>query len=97
MALTFGQDLDAMIEARNAAEWEEINEEREIDADEIEYQMDECDDDLENALTDLAEAINAVEGLPEENRIRSIFEDLTSVRNDVAVLKKKILEAVKIA
>jgi len=97
MALTFGQDLDAMIEARNAAEWEEINEEREIDADEIEYQMDECDDDLENALTDLAEAIKAAEGSPEEYRIRSLFSDLEAVRSDVAILKKKILEAVKSA
>jgi len=97
MALTFGQDLDAMIEARNSAEWEEITEVVQPDADEIEYQMNECDDDLANALTDLAEAIKAAEGSPEENRIRSIFSDLESVRNDVAILKQKILKAVKSA
>lgn len=91
----FGQDIDAMIEARNAQAWEELNQEPILDTEDVMYQLSGVEDDLKNAMFDLGEAVKAAEGFPVEYRIKSIMDDINRLNDEVISLKARIKEEVK--
>ena len=93
--MMFGQDVAAMVEARNAREWEELNEEPVLDTEEVMYQLAGVEDDFSNAKYDLGEAIKLAEGFPLKYQIESIMDDLNRLNDDIISLKARIKEEVK--
>ena len=93
----FGQDLDAMIEARNAREWEELNAFAEIDYAEIDTELEDALDSLKDSYQAIADAANEAEGSPDAYKIRSLLGDLDVIRDDlislIANLKKEVRSA----
>ena len=85
----FGQDIDAMIEARNAREWEEQNKVAEPDYAEIEMHISDALDYLRVALAD---AMVEAKDSPEEARIRSLVDDIESLQNDAASMRARMKE-----
>ena len=83
----FGQDLDAMVEARNAQEWEEINEEPEVPVSLI-------DSELYDAWCEMSEAYDrmawACEYADKNQSSRAIYNKILSVMNDLENLQGEI-------
>ena len=63
------QDVGAMIEARNAREWEELNTFIEPDFEEIDLDMGDALDNLTEACKALADAAKELEYHPYEYRV----------------------------
>ena len=90
MALTFGQDLDAMIEARNAREWEEQNAEPEMDVCGVASELGYAWDELEKGYSRLAEACGKAEGFPAEYKIQSLIDRLEDLQDEIRELKREV-------
>ena len=88
----FGQDIDAMIEARNAREWEEQNKVAEPDYAEIEMHISDALDYLRETMMALADAMVEAKDSPEEARIRSLVDDIESLQNDAASMRARMKE-----
>ena len=93
----FGQDIGAMIEARNAREWEEQNTFVEIDYAEVDTGLEDALDSVKTAYQAIADAANEAEGSPEAYRIRSLLGDLDVIRDDLISLRAMIQKEVKTA
>ena len=93
--MTFGQDLDAMIEARNAREWEEQNTFAEIDYAEIDTGLEDALDSLGDTYQAIADAANEAEGSPDAFKIRSLLGDLEVIRDDLISLRAMIQKGAK--
>ena len=91
--MTFGQDLDAMIEARNARELEEQNEEPEMDAGGVASELGYAWDELEKGYSRLAEACGRAEGFPAEYKIQSLIDRLENLQNEIRDLKREVQSA----
>ena len=89
--MTFGQDLDAMYEARCAREWEKNNEDTEVPVYLIESELRNAWGECSDANDRLAWACEYAEGTPAENRIQSLIDDLEKIQGEI----KKIEEEVK--
>ena len=85
----FGQDLDAMIEARNEQEWEDQNKE-ELPASGILEELGSAWDRVSEAFDHLAEAVGLAEGFPIECRIESVMNDLEDLQNEISKLKREV-------
>lgn len=92
MALTFGQDLDAMIEARNAAEWEEINEEPVLDREEVCERLNGALDSLKDVFIEIGGALSETGGFSVHSQVSSIWNDLELVQDDLTSLIARIKE-----
>ena len=92
MALTFGQDLDAMIEARNAAEWEEINEEPVLDREEVCERLNGALDSLKDVFIEIGGALSETGGFSVHSQVSSIWDDLELVQDDLTSLIARIKE-----
>lgn len=92
-----GQDVAAMVEARNAAEWEELNEEPVLDKEEIFYDLTDALDDLLQCLKSIGEAAKVADGFQERHELLSLFDDgetyQTEVENMIAKFKKEVRSA----
>lgn len=88
--MTFGQDLDAMIEARNAREWEEQNAEPEMDVCGVDSQLGYAWDEMEKAYNHLAEAIGIVEDFPVEHKIQSVLDELENLQNEIRKIQREV-------
>ena len=86
------QDVGAMIEARNAREWEELNTFIEPDFEEIDLDMGDALDNLTEACKALADAAKELEYHPYEYRVRSLFSDLESIQDDITSLRARLKE-----
>lgn len=93
----FGQDLDAMIEARNAREWEELNAFAEIDYAEIDTELEDALDSLKDSYQAIADAANEAEGSPDAYKIRSLLGDLDVIRDDLISLRANLKKEVRSA
>lgn len=91
--MTFGQDLDAMIEARRAMEWEEENAEPEMDVCGVESELGYAWDELEKGYDRLAEACGKAEGFPAEHKIQSLIDRLEKLQNEIRDLRKEVQSA----
>ena len=92
-----GQDLDAMIEARNAREWEELNAFAEIDYAEIDTELEDALDSLKDTYQALADSANEAEGSPDAYKIRSLLGDLDVIRDDLISLRANLKKEVRSA
>jgi hypothetical protein len=91
------QDVDAMIEARNAREWEELNEVKELDASEVLLDLDYALDHIQSAKKDLGDAMNEADGFPIKYRIESIFDVLDTLEVEINTLMENLKKEVKSA
>lgn len=94
MALIFGQDLDAMIEARNSAEWEEINEEPELDTEDVAEELTDALDDLLQCMKHIGTAANTAKGFPVWDDLMELFDGLEPYQTDVETLRDRIKKGV---
>lgn len=86
------QDVDAMWEADAAAEWERINapdpnEKHYLDA---ASSLSVAINHMDKALDYLDDAANEVEGLPAEDRIRSLFNELEEIYDSIKSLQNQL-------
>lgn len=95
--MMFGQDIGAMIEARNAREWEEANREPEMDPEAVDLSLGDALSELTDACGDLAMAAAEAEGFPYAARIMSLFADLETIQDEITSLRARISEEVKSA
>lgn len=93
MALTFGQDLDAMIEARNAREWEEQNAEPVMDVEDVVYWLGIGQDELKDGIAALGTAAQDADGFPAHARIMSLIGDIITIRDEITSLIARTKEA----
>ena len=92
--MTFGQDLDAMIDARNAREWEEENEEPEIDISRIVSCLGYAWGNISDAINDwLADACDIAEGIPAGAKIQSIIDRLEDIQEEIKTLQREVERA----
>jgi len=89
----FGQDLDAMYEARCAQDWEDQNREPEMDVCGVDAQLGYAWDEMENAYNHLAEAIGIAEDFPVEYKIQSVLDELENLQNEVRKIQKEVKDA----
>ena len=85
-----GQNVSEMIEARNAREWEEQNEENEMDVCGINSELGYAWDDLEKGYDRLAEACGLAEGTPMEDKIQSVINRLEDLQNEIRGLRREV-------
>jgi len=93
----FGQNLDAMIEARNAREWEELNKTVKPNYTEIDEGLDEALDGLKDTYQAIADAALEANGSPNEYRISALLIDLDNIRDELTSLKNRLREEAKSA
>ena len=86
----FGQDLDAMIEARNAREWEEQNAEPEMPVGDVEAHLSAAIRLLNEAYDKIAAAANSADGFPMADKLDSILYDLENIQNDVEKYQREV-------
>lgn len=87
----FGQDLDAMIEARNALEWEEQN--WEMPAGDVEAQLNAAIRLMNEAYDKIAAAADSAEGFPMANKLDSILYDLENLQNELENYQREVKTA----
>ena len=90
-----GQDVAAMVEAHNAAEWERINTVEPMDADEVNWELSDALDSVVNACQHLGEAAKLADGFPVWSRIMSVFSDLETLQTDIQTLKDQVRKEAK--
>ena len=83
-------NLDAMIEDRNAQEWEDQNREEPTDTTPAINRMADATYPLHEAIRCLHQAAKLIEGDPEEHRIEALAMDLESVSDDIDRLLTKM-------
>lgn len=93
----FGQDVGAMIEARNAREWEAQNTFIAPDYKEIDTELEDALESLKTAYQAIADAAREAEGIPGEYRISSLLGDIDVIRDDITSLKARLREEAKSA
>lgn len=91
--MTFGQDLDAMIAARNAREWEDQNAEPEMDVCGCVSQLGYAWDKMCEAYDHLAEADGMAEGFPAEHRIQSVLDTLENLKDEIRKIQREVKDA----
>lgn len=88
--MIFGQDLDAMIEARNAQEWEELNAEPEIPVylidSQLWYAWCECSD----ANDRLAWACEYAKNHPFAAKVESLIDEVEKIQNEIKKLQEEV-------
>ena len=87
--------LDSMIEARNAQEWEDLNQEPEVDAGMAVEFLGYALGDLETVVSEIGEAAGAMKGDPMEYRILSLLEDIGRVQDDMTSMRARLEEVTK--
>ncbi len=85
-----GQNVSAMIEARNAREWEEQSREPKIDICGVNSELGYAWDALEKGYNRLSEACGLAEGAPMEYRIQSVLNRLEDLQNEIRALQKEV-------
>lgn len=85
-----GQDVGAMVEARNAREWEEQSREPKIDICGVNSELGYAWDALEKGYNRLSEACGLAEGAPMEYRIQSVLNRLEDLQNEIRALQKEV-------
>ena len=89
----FGQDIDAMIEARNAREWEEENEAPEIQVSRIASCLGYGWGYISDAINDhLAEACDLAEDTPVWAKIQSVIDRLEGIQEEIKTIQKEVNE-----
>ena len=91
MALTFGQDLDAMFAARHEPKWDE--EPQEMDISTVDAELGYAWDELEKGYDRLANAADAAEGFTAGPRIESILHDLEDLQNEIRKVQQEVRSA----
>ena len=93
----FGQDLDAMYEARCAQDWEDQNAEVEICWEDVDEDFGSAIESIRATKESLEEASVLTDGLPVKSRIMSLIMDLGSIMSDVETIRANLKKEVKTA
>ena len=89
--MMFGQDVSAMIEARNAREWEELNEEPELlPVSDVEKHLGEAFRLLNESYDRIAKAADYAKDFPLEAKLDSILHDLENLTNDIEKYRREV-------
>lgn len=88
--MMFGQDVSAMIEARNAMEWEELNEEPEMPVSDVDSQLGEAFRLLNESYDRIAKAADYAKDFPLEAKLDSILHDLENLTNDIEKYRREV-------
>ncbi len=88
--MTFGQDLDAMYEARCSREWEEANEEPEIDKDGINKNLGSAWNGLDSGYNRLIEACDLAENTPVWAKIQSVIARIEDMQTELRGLQVEV-------
>jgi hypothetical protein len=88
--MEFGQDVGAMIEARNAQEWEELNAEPEIPVYLIDSELWNAWCECSDANDRLAWACEYAKGHPFEDKVLSLMDEIEKIQDAIKKLQEEV-------
>ena len=95
--MVFGQDVGAMIEARNAREWEDQENRPELDCYGVYYKLGAALDCVSDAGGILAKAEKQADGFPVAHRIGALADDVANLTDAIERIRKELMREVKSA